>query len=112
MFSTIRDHVLKSFAGRVPLHEIFLFPGPTTDYDACVFYESDADIEACRINGAEQALKDAILQGFAAIKNDSGVSPTVAFKFDSHEKVKKRCNGKTLLYGVKSNSQFSYDFTL
>jgi hypothetical protein len=96
MFATVRDNVFRSFAGRVPLHEIFLFPGPTTDYEAYVFYESDADIEACRGSGVEQAIRDAICQEFASTSDAR--SPTVAFKFDSHESVKKQCNGNYRKY--------------
>lgn len=92
MFATIRGDVFNSFASRIPLHDIFLFPGPTTDFEAYVFYESDADIDVCRASGVEQAIKDAISQAFAA-RRDNGTPPTVTFNFDSHENVKKQCNG-------------------
>ena len=96
LFATIRDNVFRSFAGRLPLHEIFLFPGPTTDYEAYVFYESDADIEACRGSDVEQAIRDAICRELASTSDVS--SPTVAFKFDSHENVERQCNGNYRKY--------------
>lgn len=91
-FAVVRDKVLRSFAGQIPLHDIFLFCGPATDYDAYVFYESTADMEACRANGAEQAIREAICQGFAEF-SEHGTQPTVTFNFDSHENVKRQCNG-------------------
>jgi hypothetical protein len=98
MLAKIRDRILESFAGRAPLSAVFLFPGPTTDYEVLVFYKSNADIEACRANGNEQAIRDAILREFAATANDKRVPPTVAFKFDSYENVRKRSNGNYGLY--------------
>jgi hypothetical protein len=91
LFTTVRTTVFRSFAGRIPLHEVFLFPGATAGYQAYVFYESDADIEACRSSDLEQAIKDAICKGLAS--TSEGNQPTVAFTFDSHENVKKQCNG-------------------
>ena len=94
MFATIRDHVLRLFAAQAQLHDIYFF-GSETDYEAHIFYDSEADIERCRVNGVERMLKEAICQAFAGTAKSQGssISPTLAFKFDSHENVKRRCNG-------------------
>lgn len=97
IFKIVTDNVLRSFAGQVPLHDIYLFPGPTTDYHAFIFYESKSDVETYHDGDVEQAIKDAISEAFASTC-EKGIRPTVAFEFDSHENVMKRCNGNYWKY--------------
>lgn len=93
----VRDAVFRTFAGQVPLHEIFLFPGPTTDYDVYVFYESKSDVETYRDGDVEHAIRDVIADAFAT-SGENGIRPTVSCKFDSHENVMKHCNGNYRKY--------------
>ena len=97
IFRIVRAHVFRTFGGHVPLHEIYLFPGPTTDYDAYVFYETKSDVETYHDGDVEHAIKDAISDAFAA-SSENGMRPTVSCKFDSHENVMKQCNGNYRKY--------------
>ena len=92
ILATVRDCVMRSFLFHLPLHDILLFPSRKTNYQAYVFYESNADVESCRVSGADEELKYAIAQAFAST-SDTGTAPTVAVEFDSYENVKKKCNG-------------------
>ena len=97
IYKIVRNNVLWRFADQVPLHEIYLFPGTTTDYHAFVFYESVSDVQTYHDSEVEHAIKNAISEAFASnCKNAK--RPTVAFNFDSHENVKNRCNGNYLHY--------------
>lgn len=97
IFRIVRDRVFRTFAGQVPLHEIYLFPGPTTDYEAYVFYERKSDVETYHNGDVEHAIKNAISEAFAAF-SENGMQPTVSCRFDSHENVKSQCNGNYRKY--------------
>ena len=97
IFRFVRDYAFRKFAGRIPLHEIYLFPGPTTDYDAYVFYDSKVDLETYSNSDVELAIKDSITEAFAAA-SENAMRPTVSFTFDSHENVMNRCNGNYRKY--------------
>jgi hypothetical protein len=98
VFNAVRKGFLRRFAGRAPVRDIYLFPSPTTDYDAWIFYHSEADIEACRADGTEDLMVDAVTRLFAKARPDLLIGPTVSFQFDSHENVLRKCNGNYFQY--------------
>jgi hypothetical protein len=99
LFARVRENLLKSTPAGVPLHDVFLFPSPNADYDAFVFYNTQRDVEACRSNGNDEMLRAAIVRAFATTLGCSETTaPTIRVLFDSHEHVKKVCNGNYFQY--------------
>lgn len=90
--ANIRERVLNCLQSRWPLHDILLFSGSATDYEALVIYELEIDIEICHSNGFEKSLMDSIKREIAA-ESEAETLPTVACSFHSYELVMKKCNG-------------------
>jgi hypothetical protein len=97
LFAEVGDTVLRSFSGKAPLHDLYFFGHPEKEVQVHVFYETERDIEACHTNGIAKQLEDTIRVELQVRSSDSTRSE-ITIIHDSHEKVKKVCNGNYLQY--------------
>lgn len=92
----VETAVKQRFKVRCPLHNVYLLAQEDVDFRAYVFFETDADVSACKADGTTKALEDAFYDELARYGRGERSKIVVAFEWDSHENVEKNYDGDYL----------------
>lgn len=75
------------------IHSVHIFPERDLGFRACVFFNEDEDIVACKQNGVIKKLVDFVYEELERSGRGSKGEITVAFEFDSDENVNRKFGG-------------------
>jgi hypothetical protein len=92
----VSENVKQHFKRICPLHNVYLFP-ERGNFRACVFFNEDKDIEACKRNGVTREIEDYVYGELELAGRGSRPDITVAFEWDSHENVLAHFEGDYFL---------------
>ena len=81
--------VMQHFGGICPLHNVYILAYWQSGFDfrAYVFSKEDKDVEACKTSGSVDDLMQFIHEGLERAGRGNNEDTTVAFEFDSDERV-------------------------
>jgi len=92
----VENAVKLRFLPHVPLHGIYLLAQEDVNFRAYVFFNTDADVLACKADGTTAAIEDAIYDDLARFGRGKRGDIVVAFEWDSDENVRRTFDGDYL----------------
>lgn len=89
--------VKKVFMDVCSMHEFFILPQIDVDFRAYVFFEKDADITKCERDGTIQKIEEFVYSEIERAGKGRHGEISVAFEYDSHERVESKFEGDYFL---------------
>ena len=94
----VSEIIIKKFKTK-GVYKIFMFySDDPIRFGARVFYETNDQVAAAKKSGLNDEVCHAVYQALLQVGRSSATPENVDCEFDSHENVKKVCNGNYLTY--------------
>lgn len=93
----VRDSVKRTFIDICPLHDFYILPQRDVDFRAYVFLEKEVDIIKCERDGTIQKIEELVYSEIERVGRGRRGEISVAFEYDSHERVESEFEGDYFL---------------